>query len=375
MNLLRRRCSFRFTPLLAVLGACAADPPARDDAGRDPRDGAGGAGGLSGGTGGSGAYGGFGGFSTEPAPGFRVVGRDLIDRCGTKVVLRGINEMVVWSSGKDGDPEFTEIAKTGANVVRIVWTVKDGTAAELDRALANAVAAQLIPMPELHDATGDRTKIQAMVDHWIRPDVLNVVRKYEQVLLVNIANEAGDGAVNATQFRSDYETAILRMRTAGYRTPLVIDAPQWGQNIDVLQAAGPALIEADPDHNILLSVHTWWSDAAGTRVMAELQESVTAGLPLIVGEFAHHSVSGCSAAPFAYRVLLAKAEELGVGWLAWSWGGVKNNDCKMDDPFDMTTAGTFDTLAGWGLDVAVSDPNSIKNTSMRPPSLTMAACP
>jgi mannan endo-1,4-beta-mannosidase len=165
------------------------------------------------------------------------------------------------------------------------------------------------------------------------------------------------------------------MRTAGYRTPIVIDAPQWGQNIDVLQAAGPALIEVDPDHNILLSVHTWWNDAAGTRVMSELQESVTAGLPLIVGEFAHHSVSGCSKAGFAYQTLMAKAQELSVGWLAWSWGGVKNNDCKDDGPFDMTTAGTFDTLAGWGLEVAVSDPNSIKNTSVRPPSLTMAACP
>jgi mannan endo-1,4-beta-mannosidase len=307
-------------------------------------------------------------------PGFRVVGRHLHDRCGAKVVLRGVNEMIVWSSGKDGDPELAEIAKTGANVVRIVWTAVDGSAAELDRAIGNAVAQQLIPMPELHDATGDRTRIAAAVDYWVRPDVVAVAQKYEQVLLVNIANEAGDGMVTATQFQSDYETAITRMRTAGYRVPLIIDAPTWGQDIDMLQAAGPALVAADPDHNIMLSVHMWWNDPAGTRITSELDQSVTANLPLIVGEFAPHAVSGCAASPFAYRTLLAQAQAQEVGWLAWSWGGVKNNDCATSEPFDMTTSGTFASLTGWGLDVAVSDPNSIQNTSVRPQSMTTGSC-
>ena len=30
-------------------------------------------------------------------PGFRVVGRQLFDRCGEEVVLRGINKMIVWT--------------------------------------------------------------------------------------------------------------------------------------------------------------------------------------------------------------------------------------------------------------------------------------
>jgi mannan endo-1,4-beta-mannosidase len=201
-----------------------------------------------------------------------------------------------------------------------------------------------------------------------------VVRKHEQNLIVNIANEAGDGMVTASQYQSDYQTAITRMRQAGYRVPLMLDAPQWGQNIDVLQAAGPALVSADPDHNILLSVHMWWNDPNGTRIMSELNQSVSANLPLVVGEFAHHGVTGCSSAGFAYRTLLSLAQQMEVGWLAWSWGGVKNSDCANDGPFDMTTNGTFAGLASWGLDVAVSDTNSIQRTSVRPRSITMGNC-
>jgi hypothetical protein len=33
---------------------------------------------------------------------------------------------------------------------------------------------------------------------------------------------------------------------------------------------------------------------------------------------------------------------------------------------DMTKTTAFDTLFDWGLEVAITDPNSIKNTAIRP---------
>jgi len=53
-----------------------------------------------------------------------VLGRDIYDGFGTKVVLRGVNKMSVFD-GKDpdGSISFPEIRKTGANTVRIVWAV------------------------------------------------------------------------------------------------------------------------------------------------------------------------------------------------------------------------------------------------------------
>jgi mannan endo-1,4-beta-mannosidase len=305
--------------------------------------------------------------------GFRVRGRQLFDRCDEQVVLRGINEMVVWSAGRDGVPEFAEIAKTGANAVRIVWT-NEGSAAELDQAIINATQQQLIPMVEHHGATGDLSAVPTVVDYWMQPDVLAVLEKHEAYLLLNIANEAG-ATVSQADFESTYTTAIARLRGAGLLLPLVIDGPGWGQDIDMLQATGPTLLERDPERNLLFSVHMWWADASGARVIAELQESVDMELPLIVGEFAQHAVSNCDGSPFAYQVLLAEAARHQIGWLAWSWGSVDNGDCANRGSFDMTTGGVFgDWEEAWGEEVALGSPNSIRNTSVRPASMTQGIC-
>lgn len=332
-------------------------------------------GGTGGGAAGSAGVAGNGGGAGTPttAETFTVRGRHLYDRCGEKVILRGVNEMVVWSPGKDGDPEFAEIAKTGANVVRIVWT-NEGNAAELDKAISNAVAAQLIPMVEHHSATGDLSKVPAVVDYWLTADVLAVLKKHSPNLLLNIANEPADKESDDA-WEAAFKTAITRIRDAGLTVPLIIDANGYGQNIDALQLKGPALIAHDPLGNVMLSVHMWWADATGDRVKTELDESVKAELPLIVGEFAQHAVWQCSANPFAYKVLMAEAQRLEVGWLAWSWGSVVNNDCKDSDTFDMTNGGVFGSWKEpWGEDVAVKDPNSIKNTSVRPRSMVSGTC-
>jgi mannan endo-1,4-beta-mannosidase len=101
---------------------------------------------------------------------------------------------------------------------------------------------------------------------------------------------------------------------------------------------------------------------------------VNKNLPLIVGEFAQHAVTGCSSSPFAYKTLLSLSASLEIGWLAWSWGGVKNSDCASDAPFDMTTNGTYNGLTGWGLEVARTDSYSIQNTAVRPRYMTAGSC-
>ena len=343
------------------------------------------AGATSGGSGGSsamsgagsgGAAGGLpaGGSGGSASTAFRVEAGKLYDRCGEQVILRGVNEMIVWSPGRDGVPEFAEIAKTGANAVRIVWN-DEGTAAELDVAITNALMQQLIPIIEHHGATGDLTKLTTVVDYWVQPDTLAVLKKHEPNLLLNIANEAGDGMVTTASFQAAYQPAITRLRDAGLVLPLVIDAPSWGQNIDVLQAAWQPLTMHDPRHNLLFSVHMWWSDASGTRVKAELAQTTAAGMPLIVGEFAQHAVSGCASQPFAFGALLEEAQKSGIGWLAWSWGSVPNSDCKDDGSFDMTIGGVSGSWKEtWAEEVVVTHSASIQKTSVRPVSIVNGAC-
>ena len=308
------------------------------------------------------------------ARGFFVDGPTLRDRCGEPVVLRGVNEMVIYTQSQDGLLAFSEIARSGANSVRITWNTT-GPVAKLDAVLRNAIANQMIPMVVLNDATGDLGKVGQEVDYWVRDDVVATIGKYEDKALVNIANEAGDGSVTQAAFTSTYQDAIQRMRGAGIHTPLVIDGSQWGQNIDMLQAVGPGLITFDPEHNLIFSVHTYWDDPSGARITAEIDQSVSMGLPLIVGEFAQHAVAGCGSAPFAYKTLLSLAQRSQIGFFPWSWGTVRNSDCQNDQPFDMTTDGTFAGLQGWGAEVAVTDPNSIQKTSLRSGYMLTSNCP
>src|SRR4051812_35914789 len=96
-------------------------------------------------------------FVFRYGPTFTVRGRELVDRCGNPVILRGVNKMCIWTD-PDGSLSFQEIAKSGANAVRIVW---DGTgdAATLDAVITRAVSFRLLPMIEDHDATGDFAKL------------------------------------------------------------------------------------------------------------------------------------------------------------------------------------------------------------------------
>ncbi len=302
-------------------------------------------------------------------PGLRVRGRHLHDRYGDQVILVGVNKMVIWTD-RDGIPAFPEIARTGANAVRVVW-LTEGSAEELDIALTNAILHKLIPIVDCHDSTGEWSLLSTCVDYWVRPDIVAVLRKHEAHLLLNIANEAGEGVVSPPLFRAAYELAIRRIRATGLHVPLVIDAQRYGQDIDDLQLNGPYLIDADPDHNLMFSIHMWWPTAwRGTAVdqlvINEIAESVAMDLPLIIGEFAHKG-PGCACC-IPYRTIIEQAHLNEIGYLPWSWGP-GNRDCV---EMDMTEDGTFDTLHGWGLEVAITSPHSIQNVAVRPEWIVQA---
>jgi mannan endo-1,4-beta-mannosidase len=226
-------------------------------------------------------------------------------------------------------------------------------------------------MPEHHGAGGDLTKVPSSVDYWVKSDVLSVLLKYQDKLLLNIANESGGSNVAAATFESTYKTAISRLRTAGYTCPLVIDGSQWGQDLDRLVGSAPVLTAADPLHNILYSVHTYWQDASGSQVKSRLPAAIQTGIPLIVGEFADVMVGACTPGAFNVVALMQVAKEQEIGWLPWSWGAVTNSDCP--GQFEMSD-GTFAGLKGWGLTVATTDPNSIKNTSVISPYMAKGSC-
>jgi mannan endo-1,4-beta-mannosidase len=335
------------------------------------------------------------GHTVVKTVGFFVLSRDLYDRHGTRVILRGVNKMSVFEQPDDsrGQVSFPQIKKTRANTVRIVWAIMKGdppdlvatSTATLDALIKNAKANHLIPMIELHDATGDWSRLNELVSYWTQPAVVSIIKKHQAYLLVNIGNEVGDDTVSQADYVAGYTDAVQRMRAVGIHTPLVIDAPDWGKDLAVLNNTAPTLLAADPDSNLMFSVHLYWpiSDGADADfIQSKLQAAVGLGYPLIVGEFSRYGGfagkdakgkprSICSKfGEIDYQTILKVCDENRIGWYAWEWG--PGNDFK--DPLctvmDMTPDRLFTHLKpGWAHEVATTSAFGIRQTSVTPASI------
>jgi mannan endo-1,4-beta-mannosidase len=226
------------------------------------------------------------GHTATTTTGFFVLGRHLYDSLGSKVILRGVNKLSVFDNGDPfGLISFPEIKQTSANTVRIAWAITGdlqprGVAtatATLDALITNAKANHLIPMIELHDATGDWSRLNDLVTYWTQPTVVTVIQKHQAYLLINIGNEAGDDSVSQADFVAGYSDAIFNMRAAGIHVPLVIDASDWGKNLTMLNNTAAILLAADPDFNLIFSLHLYWSMSCGADaafIQSNLQPAV-----------------------------------------------------------------------------------------------------
>lgn len=290
----------------------------------------------------------------------KVNGRFLETPCGEQVLLRGINKMNIWKD-KTGET-MSEIAQSGANSVRIVWAgtgrgrsgSEIGKAADLDAVMTNCIKEGMIPIPECHDATGDKWElVPEIVKYWTKPEIVAVLKKHEAYSILNIANEAGLDEDDA-DWLNTYKDAISKIRATGLLLPIMIDGDHWGQNTDKLFRFGKNLIAHDPEHNVLFSFHPWWpSSQFGSyqnvvdKIRTELDSSVKVNLPLIVGEFAHHA-PGCGL-EIPHKEIMEMCADKQISWLAWSWGP-GNSDCS---DMDMTENGTMATFkhGSWAEDV------------------------
>ncbi len=331
------------------------------------------------------------GHAVVKTTGFFVLGRDLYDRRGARVILRGVNKMSVYEQPDDsrGQISFGEIKQTGANTVRIVWRIATDqgvtSTATLNALITNAKANHLIPMIELHDATGEWGRLNDLVDYWTRPAVVSILRRHKAYLLVNIGNEVGNDTVSPADFVAGYTNAVQRLRAAGIHTPLVIDAPDWGKDLGMLNNTAAALLAADPEGNLMFSVHLYWplSDGADAGfIQTRLQHAHGLWYPLIVGEFSKYggyagkdeqgnprSICG-DFGEIDYQTILKSCYEMEIGWYAWEWGPGNDWNDPLCAVMDMTPDRLFAHLKpGWALEVALSSPFGIQQTSITPASI------
>jgi mannan endo-1,4-beta-mannosidase len=211
----------------------------------------------------------------------------------------------------------------------------------------------MIPMVELHDATGnqDAARLLELAKYYTTAEVKQVLTDFRGYLLVNIANEwSGQG-----NFVSAYQAAINELRTNGINHTLVIDGSGYGQDASSVLNNAAALTTADTQHNLLFSLHMYEQYATPAAVDAALNQANSASIPLIVGEFGPQF----NGAAVAWKEILDRCQSLGIGYLAWSWMG---NDA-MNAQLDMASAWEG-PLTTWGQNVLLGT-NGIRQTAKR----------
>lgn len=296
----------------------------------------------------------------KEAAGIYVKGNKIYAPDGEEIILRGVNKMFVWTD-REGN-SIPEIAKTGANSVRIVWTMKDGNYEGLDKLIEKCAANKMIPIVELHDATckWDEELFKQLTAWWTAPEMIAIAKKHQKYLMINYGNEIGDWKTTVAGYNKKYTAAVKAMRKAGIHVPIIIDAGKCGQDMNNYYAGAEEILNADPDKNIIFSIHMWWTDNDENRVKDALESVSYTNAPLVVGEFAAYGI-GC-VKTIAYKAIMEHCAKNNIGWLAWSWGP-GNSDCA---EMDMTKDSKFTGLYGWGKEAAVDGEYSIKKTSKIP---------
>lgn len=326
----------------------------------------------------------------------RVKGSKLIDPCGKPLLIRGVNKMFIFEQDQAkriGTNIFPEIAKTGANCVRIVWGIRrvvgkdaegnnitvNSSVQELDNVITNCKAQKMIPIIGLWDFTGDVDsrsgfdRLSEYVDFWTRTDILAVLKKHQNALIINIANEAAPECDDSSkqlnailpEYIKVYTDVIIKIRAAGINIPLIIDGLDFGKSLKCFsfirtgQTINTAteLLNTDSQQNLIFSFHSYWSKRftdGQTFVEDIFNRAVADGYCFIDGELSKYggfadTESICSdRGEVDYQRFAKLCTKNKVGYLLWEWGPgneLENPPCiKMN----MTIDGTFTGLKDWG---------------------------
>jgi mannan endo-1,4-beta-mannosidase len=261
--------------------------------------------------------------------GFHISGTKVLDSKDNEFIMRGINHAHTWYTSQLSTA-IPAIAKTGANCVRIVlsngkqWTKNNAT--DLKNVLKICKDNKLIAIPEIHDCTGFGDKdnnapkavsISTAADYWV--EMKDALIGQEAYVIIDIANEPFGNGVSAATYTDAFKSAIKKLRDAGLNHLIMVDAGSWGQDWEnLMKNNAAAIMDADAKKNIVFSVHMYEVYSTESIVDAYMKAFQTAGLPLVVGEFASSQGAGKNVAA---QAVLTKAKSYGLGYIGWSWKG------------------------------------------------------
>ncbi|MFE0254879.1 cellulase family glycosylhydrolase [Streptomyces sp. NPDC059010] len=278
------------------------------------------------------------------ATGLHIQNGRLLEASGNDFVMRGVNHAHTWYPGRT--QSLADVKKLGANTVRVVlsdghrWT--KNSAEDVAGVIAQCKANRLICVLEVHDTTGYGEEAAAgtldhAADYWI--GLKDVLTGQESYVIINIGNEPW-GNTNPAGWTEPTIAAVKKLRGAGFAHTIMVDAPNWGQDWQgVMRANARSVYDADTTGNLIFSIHMYSVYDTAQEITDYLNAFVSAGLPILIGEF--------GGPPDQYGdpdedTMMAAAQQLRLGYLAWSWSG--NTDPILDLATDFDPA----RLSSWG---------------------------
>lgn len=309
--------------------------------------------------------------AAEAPAGFHVSDGRLLDANDNDFVLRGVSHAHTWYTARTPQA-LKDIKALGANSARVVlstgdqWTKND--TADVTAVVEQCKASRLVCVLEAHDTTGygeagAAAPLSRAVDYW--KGIKSAVEGQEEYIILNLGNEpyGNTGYENWTSGTAD---AIESMRIAGFKHTLMVDAPNWGQDWSgTMRDDAAGVFAADPDKNTVFSIHMYGVYDTATEVQDYLNRFVSQKLPIVVGEFGDAHSDGNP----DEDAIMATTQQLGIGYMGWSWsgngGGVEYLDMATD--FDASR------LTPWG-NRFFNGPNGVKETAREASVYKSGAC-
>ncbi|MFI1357453.1 cellulase family glycosylhydrolase [Streptomyces sp. NPDC020898] len=292
------------------------------------------------------------------ATGLHISDGRLLEGNGNDFVMRGVNHAHTWYPNQTRS--LADIKALGANSVRVVladghrWT--KNSPEDVANVVTQCKANRLICVLEVHDTTGYGEEAAAgtldqAADYWI--SLKSVLAGQEDYVIVNIGNEPW-GNTDPAGWTAPTIAAVQKLRAAGFEHTLMVDAPNWGQDWqNVMRTNAQSVYDADTTGNLIFSIHMYSVYDTAAEINDYLNAFVAAELPILIGEF------GGPADQWGdpdEDTMMAAAERLDLGYLAWSWSG--NTDPILDLSIGFDPA----QLSSWGQRI-FNGANGIAQTS------------
>ncbi len=296
-----------------------------------------------------------------------VQGSQIIDPNGTPFVYRGVNLGILPD---DASLPFvmSDIAYSGANAVRIPvqGMGNDRLTRYVEQCKQNRLVCVLTDTSiyGYGDNFGPSNQSDILYAWLSRKPVLDAYKDY---VIVDIASgPSGNGGNLIMQF---YEFIVVLLRLQGVTNQLMISGSNWGQDwSNELRDNAEYIRSKDSLNNVIFSVHMYEAYSDPATIRSYLKSYLDRGLPIVVSEFGpvrRDRNTNESRNPYvnntvAVDSIMATTQELGVGYLGWTWSGytTKFTDLNMFTAFDPNK------ITPWGTRL-IDGENGIKATAKR----------